>query len=142
MTGLGEGSSARRMEHADPEVSGRGQSATGPQRPQRRDPSHHTVRTGDAPQPITMLPSHDWCPCAILPMLPRPRTAAPRVHLIGTPPPVDHHHVHDASTVACTRLWYSRGFSWNSRAASELAGEFGLGSHSSDWIDVRTAAMS
>ena len=29
-----------------------------------------------------------------------------------------------------------------SRAASELAGEFGFGSHSSDWIDVRIAEMS
>ena len=31
---------------------------------------------------------------------------------------------------------------WYSRAASEFAGELGLGSHSSDWIDVRIAEMS
>ena len=37
---------------------------------------------------------------------------------------------------------YSRLFSLNIRAASELAGEFGLGSQSSDWIEVRIAATS
>ena len=37
---------------------------------------------------------------------------------------------------------YSLRFSWYSRAASELAGELGLGSHRSDWIEVRMAEMS
>lgn len=52
---------------------------------------------------------------------------------------------HDAqldSTDACTRRMYSRLFSEYSRAASPLAGLFGFGSHSSDWMDVRMAATS
>ena len=51
------------------------------------------------------------------PALPRPR-----------PTPVQ-----DASTTSFTRRLYSRRFSPYRRAASELAGELGLGSHSSDW---------
>jgi hypothetical protein len=46
------------------------------------------------------------------------------------------------STISRTRRLYSRRFSWKRRAASELAGEFGFGSHSSDWMDVRMAEMS
>jgi hypothetical protein len=37
---------------------------------------------------------------------------------------------------------YSRRFSWYSLAASELAGEFGFGSHRSDWMEVRMAEIS
>ena len=49
---------------------------------------------------------------------------------------------HDCSTISFTLRSYSLRFSWYSRAASELAGELGLGSHSSDWIEVRMAEMS
>lgn len=49
---------------------------------------------------------------------------------------------HDCSTISFTLRSYSLRFSWYSRAASELAGEFGFGSHSSDWIDVKMAEMS
>ena len=49
---------------------------------------------------------------------------------------------HDCSTISFTLRSYSLRFSWYSRAASELAGELGLGSHSSDWIDVKMADMS
>ena len=38
---------------------------------------------------------------------------------------------HDCSTISLTL-----------RSYSELAGELGLGSHSSDWIEVRMAEMS
>mgnify|MGYP007125072222 CR=1 FL=1 len=46
------------------------------------------------------------------------------------------------STTSFTRFAYSLRFSCHSRAASALAGEFGFGSLSSDWIEVRMAAMS
>lgn len=46
------------------------------------------------------------------------------------------------STTSRTRLLYSRLFSLYRRAASELAGELGLGSHSRDCIDVRIADTS
>mmetsp|Transcript_12945 Transcript_12945/g.36397 ORF Transcript_12945/g.36397 Transcript_12945/m.36397 type:complete len:106 (-) Transcript_12945:831-1148(-) len=46
------------------------------------------------------------------------------------------------STISFTRLLYSRLFSLYSLAASELAGEFGLGSHNSDWIEVKIAETS
>lgn len=46
------------------------------------------------------------------------------------------------STTSFTRFAYSLRFSCHSRAASALAGEFGFGSFSSDWIEVRIAAMS
>ena len=49
---------------------------------------------------------------------------------------------HDSSTVSRTFLIYSFLFSVNNRAASALAGELGLGSCSSDWIEVRMAATS
>ena len=45
-------------------------------------------------------------------------------------------------TLSITRRLYSSLFSFHSRAASALAGEAGLGSHSSDWMDVRIAATS
>jgi hypothetical protein len=43
---------------------------------------------------------------------------------------------------SCTFLLYSRLHSLYSRAASELAGEFGFGSHSRLCIDVRIALTS
>jgi hypothetical protein len=46
------------------------------------------------------------------------------------------------STTSFTRFAYSLRFSCHSRAASALAGELGFGSFSSDWIEVRIAAMS
>ena len=45
-------------------------------------------------------------------------------------------------TVSRTLLLYSRLLSLYIRAASEFAGEFGLGSQSNDWIEVRIAATS
>ena len=49
---------------------------------------------------------------------------------------------HDCSTQAFTRFSYSLRFSLNNWAAMELAGEFGFGSLSNDWIDVRMAETS
>ena len=49
---------------------------------------------------------------------------------------------HEFSTISRTRRLYSRRFSEYSRDASELAGEAGFGSDSSDWIEVRIAEMS
>ena len=46
--------------------------------------------------------------------------------------PCSHAATHDCSTHSRTRRLYSRLFSVKSRAASELAGEFGFGSQSSD----------
>jgi len=47
-----------------------------------------------------------------------------------------------SSTVARTLLTYSFMFSLYSCAASAFAGLFGLGSCSSDWIEVKIAATS
>ena len=46
------------------------------------------------------------------------------------------------STQALTRFSYSRRFSLKSWAAIEFAGEFGLGSLSKLWMDVRMADTS
>jgi hypothetical protein len=45
-----------------------------------------------------------------------------------------------AMTHSCTRRIYSARSSVKSLLASELAGELGLGSESSDWMDCSTAA--
>ena len=47
-----------------------------------------------------------------------------------------------SSTAARTRLSYSARFSEKRRAASELAGELGFGSHSRLWMLVSSAATS
>ena len=48
----------------------------------------------------------------------------------------------EVSTISRTRRVYSLRFSRYKFAASALAGEFGLGSWSRDWIEVRIAATS
>lgn len=53
-----------------------------------------------------------------------------------------HSAVQLCSTISRTLRLYSRRFSLYMRAASEFAGELGLGSHSKDWIEVRIAATS
>lgn len=47
-----------------------------------------------------------------------------------------------SSTISLTRLLYSRRFSPYNLAASLLAGELGLGSQSSDYMEVRIADTS
>lgn len=61
------------------------------------------------------------------------------IHSLSTSPPLC---AHVASTISCTRRMYSFLSSTNSFAASEFAGELGLGSDSRDCMDVNMADTS
>jgi len=101
-------------------------------------------------RPTTVLPSPLQRPQSVS-VPPAARARSPRKFEAGTrsprpgapePAPGSYTSLQLRSTTSCTFLLYSRLHSLYSRAASELAGELGLGSHSRLCIEVRMALTS